>query len=540
MINTIFINQSVKKMFNDYMIILVIKDDFIKIQIQKNDTYEIYESKFNLEYLRKNKLLMANFTLEEIIQFIEGLINQKNIKIENNNMDLKFTLISPLPIVPNVELILNKKDIQIYILIEKLFNEIKEIKEENKKLNKRIELIEKNNINTKFQIIKNDNNLLKERIELIEDDNKKFKKRSDLIEKKFNRLNQIIKENKQKDKNIELENNIKLKKYMNNEIDEDENENIEYIDSDYNNNESKTSKFNLKFTKSIELKSFINSMSTFPSGNIISVSTDKSIKIYDIHLNELQNIKNAHNDSIIYVEIKNEKNFITCSEDKSIKSWIKKENQFRVNKIINNAHDDKIIKVIYCSNGDLISCSHDNSIKIWKEYNNGYKNIVTLNHLDVINSILYLEDKNILISSGLDGTKFWSLNKNNYFNIKCIKYLEKTRCEWNGTLCRLDKDTIISQGIRSDIIQIISILNFTIIKVINNPFQCTGIKLIKNKGIFLVGGWSKNIIIYSSDNYECIKNIKNAHTDLIIGFVELKDGTIISYSNDQLIQIWNF
>ena len=32
---------------------------------------------------------MPIFTIEEMIQFIEGLINQKNIKIEKNNTDLK-------------------------------------------------------------------------------------------------------------------------------------------------------------------------------------------------------------------------------------------------------------------------------------------------------------------------------------------------------------------------------------------------------------------------------------------------------------------
>ena len=85
----------------------------------------------------------------------------------------------------------------------------------------------------------------------------------------------------------------------------------------------------------------INSLSSFPSGNIISVSGDKSIIIYDIHLNILQNIQNAHDKAITYVEVKDENNFITCSYDKSIKLWINKENKFEINKIINNAHDDE-------------------------------------------------------------------------------------------------------------------------------------------------------------------------------------------------------
>jgi hypothetical protein len=86
---------------------------------------------------------------------------------------------------------------------------------------------------------------------------------------------------------------------------------------------------------------------------------------------------------------------------------------------------------------------------------------------------------------------------------------------------------------------------------IKNPFLCLGIKLIKNKGIFLVGGDGIKLVcgkkiydirIYNSDNYEYIDTIENAHDDNIFGFVELKDGRIASYSdsNDAKIKIWEF
>ena len=79
---------------------------------------------------------------------------------------------------------------------------------------------------------------------------------------------------------------------------------------------------NLKNINSIHSHNdWITSVSTFPSGNIISTSADKSIIIYDILFNILQNIQNAHDDYITYVEIKDENNFITCSFDKNIKSW---------------------------------------------------------------------------------------------------------------------------------------------------------------------------------------------------------------------------
>ena len=55
--------------------------------------------------------------------------------------------------------------------------------------------------------------------------------------------------------------------------------------------------FNIIMSKK-EHNNYIMSMRVFPSGNIISVSKDKSIHIYDKNLNILQDIQNAHEDLI--------------------------------------------------------------------------------------------------------------------------------------------------------------------------------------------------------------------------------------------------
>ncbi len=61
-----------------------------------------------------------------------------------------------------------------------------------------------------------------------------------------------------------------------------------------------------------------------------------------------------------------------------------------------------------------------------------------------------------------------------------------------------------------------------IIKTIEIPFRCNGITIIEEKGIFLMGGWSKDIIIYRNDNYECLTTIENAHSNYIVGFCKIK------------------
>ena len=148
----------------------------------------------------------------------------------------------------------------------------------------------------------------------------------------------------------------------------------------------------------------------------------------------------------------------------------------------------------------------------------------------------------MFISGGEEGIILWNYNLNNIDPKKISKILSITElyCRWNNSMCRLDDDRIIINGSINSL-KVISISKMKIIKEIENPFLCLGIKLIKNKEIFLVGGKKiYDIRIYNSDNYEYIDTIENAHDDNIFGFVELKDGRIASYSDDAKIKIWEF
>ena len=481
------LNQINEKIFEKWKINLIKEYDSIIFKIE-ND-FNIYESKFNLKYLLSFKLLSSYNSIEEMINNLLNYIDKNKIKIEDKDKTLEFIIISNKRNIPNVELIIKEKNKLSEEIIEKLIKEIKNLKDENKQLENRIIKLEK-------------------------------KENTEVIEKK-----DIIKEeNINEDKINEIENKIqKLEKHL-------------------NKNKIQLTHCNLKQINSISPHNdTINDLISFPSGNIISVSFDKSIKIYDNKFNIIQNISNAHDDYIIDVSIKDENNFITCSSDKNIKIWIKMRNNlkneyfFDLNQTIKNAHDDWINKLKYCSNGNIISCSRDNKIKIWEENNNNnYQCIKILTHNDCVYSILLLEDKNILISCGLDGIKFWNLN-----NYECLIYDKQAICCNRNALKIIDEDRIIIGGDYDGIIKIISIKEKKIIKYIKNEFVCYGICIIEDKGVFLIGGESKEIKIYRSDNYECIKIIKDAYNDDIFGISELKDCSIASYGY-KIINIWSF
>ena len=299
--------------------------------------------------------------------------------------------------------------------------------------------------------------------------------------------------------------------------------------------------FGLKKVNSIKYNNdIITSMSIFPSGNLISVSKDRSIYIYDDNFNIIQTIQDAHDEKLSDVYIKNENYFFTSSFNGSIKSWVKnKLNQFQLNQIINNSNNIIIYKLIY-SQKKIFSCNWDGKIKIFEEYdNNKYQLQIIIKHSKSIHSILLLEEKNILVSSGYyEETKFYNIN-----NYEIIMNFPKVFCINNNSLERIDEDKIIIGG-KDYMMKIISISKKIIIKEIKLDINCWGIHSVKNKNIFLTGGLTENgntnIKIFKFENYECIQTINNAHKFLINNFIELKNGLIASYGWDNQINIWSF
>ena len=122
-------NTPIEKQYQNFLIKLSSDLDLINILIEKDN--RIYEANFNLEELDKHQLL-ARLTTQEIIEFIIELIDMNKIEIKEENMNLKFILISTLPNHSNVILKIKKKNIISNKMIEKLFKELENINKENK------------------------------------------------------------------------------------------------------------------------------------------------------------------------------------------------------------------------------------------------------------------------------------------------------------------------------------------------------------------------------------------------------------------------
>lgn len=147
-------NQVVfEKKFEEYKIILIPKNNLITITIENIKLNKYFQSQFSLDNLQKHKLLVSSFSIKEIIELISELMNKDLIKIEENQEYLKLILISPLPLHPNVDLILQRFSILNYKLVKQLIEEnifqreeIKSLKNKIKELNDQIKVLQKDNI----------------------------------------------------------------------------------------------------------------------------------------------------------------------------------------------------------------------------------------------------------------------------------------------------------------------------------------------------------------------------------------------------------
>lgn len=296
-------------------------------------------------------------------------------------------------------------------------------------------------------------------------------------------------------------------------------------------------KYKLKEKDKIDIghTSSITQISMIPSKNYVSVSFDKSIIIFDENSKVIQKIENAHEKEITYVSIKDEDNFATCGNDKSIKFWKKEGNEFKFNKQISNAHEKGIHKILFDSNGNLYSSSADYSVKIWKLTNdNDYINEATLRHEDEVYSFLVIEDKNLLISSGVgdDKTIFWDLNSYNK-----ISEIDNITSYTSNSMLRINDNIIVIGEEDGKKLRFVDISQKKLVKEIKNKFYVFGLYLMKEKGVFLVGG-GDGIAVYRIDNYKRLQNSK--YENDISGFFPMKDEVIGTFGDNGKIQTWNF
>ena len=301
-------------------------------------------------------------------------------------------------------------------------------------------------------------------------------------------------------------------------------------------NEEQSKEINNKKTKRGKIKDFktirigitnILKISQFPSGNIIIISSDQPMKIFDKDFDLKQTLSNEDNSQIIDIYIKDDNDFITWRYQKII-IWKKDSGLFKINEIILNAHDLRIHKVIYSNNYDIISFDHK-SIKLWSKTKKTYQCITRINTDLDFYSLLLLEDKNMLIFSEKNHLIFYDFIT---FSFCCSIDTEDDILN----IFKLDDNNILFCTIH--ISGIVSLLEKKVVKSFDCFSYFRRLKLIPHKGIMITSNY-KEIVIYNIDNFQIIyKIIEEVYHNQ--GIEYLKDDSIMIYSEEGTISIFKF
>ena len=344
----------------------------------------IYEKSFSLEELKNFENFKESNSISEIFEIFKKVIN---IKVEKN-------------IVENEKKILLK------------FNQ------EDEKISIEFEIL---------QIDRPSEEVVKELIETIKD----FKEKNDIIDKKIS----YFEENQSKmvDKINELTNEIKNLKIENFEIKKQLN----------NLNQTKDfslSAINLK--KEVKYSDYIFCLATLNDNRIASGCRDGSINIYKPNYDLDFQIK-EHSGRVFYLFTHSNGNLISCSYDKTIKvfSFLDDDNNYKCIQTISN-HRSAVFKVIEIHEEKILSISADKTIKIFNKENNDeftYEKTIKCN--DISEDVVLCLDKEIATASHSESIHFFNYEFAEEENNSPIMEIKVTG--WNNVLKVLNENLFV-------------------------------------------------------------------------------------------------
>jgi len=430
--------------------------------------------------------------------------NRYRCKIEKNKeyLDISIYYYNKIKYLGSIHIVSIQYQLGIYNINNKIiFEEIYNLN--NNKFNL-IKFNNKHKLQIEFKIINKKRYL---NIDLFENPNDIDN--DDYNIKKINELKEIIKEKDNKIKLLEEE----LNKYKNYNIGDKEPKHL----LNYHN-------------------SWIRCSTVLKDGRFVTGSSDKSIIIYNNKTFQPDLIIKEHNNSVNCILDLSSGDLVSCSNDKTIKLYEINDGGYKVIQIL-NYHTDSVNKIIELKNKQLVSCSYDNNILFYYKKDNEYikyygfstdgPNGPIIQTKD--NEMCYYEDKNNSIC-------FYDLIKKNIinkiYNISVAYYIY-------DSFLIISKELLLLSGYNK--LSIVNINSYNLINITDisgSGWIYSACMLNKNE--ILTGDSNKRLIQWKieDNNLKYFSMKENAHNQNINTIKKLRNGLILSGSDDNYIKIW--
>ena len=202
---TIISNQINLKLENeDYKmyLIIILKENIEYLRIKIENFNNIYQIDLSLNQLKEiSKTLRFFDSLNEILNFIEnkGKNNEIELLKNLNNVKIKFKIGLPNGSEDNVLIELNKKELNDKEIIKQLTSEVKMLKDKSSEIEK---------IWLEIKNLKNENNIIKEEIKNLKNENNIIKEENKNLKNENNNIKEEIKQLTNKYNQVPIVQNI--------------------------------------------------------------------------------------------------------------------------------------------------------------------------------------------------------------------------------------------------------------------------------------------------------------------------------------------
>ena len=267
---------------------------------------------------------------------------------------------------------------------------------------------------------------------------------------------------------------------------------------------------------------------------IASCSGDRAIRIFNSKTFKMEIEIIEHSNQINFIaQLKNE-NLISCSSDETIKIYkLFDNNSYKVEQTLNE-HKLYVNKVIELNNNCLASSSYDRTIIIWeKNENENYINKWIIDEGYYVDNILEINEHIFVYNNWNKELIFFD-----YVNCKEIKIIKNVHCShYNQSFLKLNENVLLVGGL--DFIYIIDLINYSILKQVNILDRAYCLNNLKENIIVVSEGTNLKFYKYVNEDLILVYEKKNIHNQNIIYIIKINERTIMTASYDSLIKIIN-
>ena len=267
---------------------------------------------------------------------------------------------------------------------------------------------------------------------------------------------------------------------------------------------------------------------------IASCSGDKAIRIFNSKTFKIEIEIKEHSNLINFIAQLKNGNLISCSSDETIKIFkLFDDNSYKVEQTLNE-HKLYVKKVIELNNNFLVSSSLDRTLIIWeKNQNENYIIYCMIEEGYYADNILEINEHVFVYNNWNNELIFFD-----YVNCKDIKLIKNIFCSHsNESFLKLNENILLIGGL--DFIYIIDLINYENLKQIKIFDWACCIKHLRENIIVVSEGTDLKFYKYVNDDLILVYEKKNVHNQSIKSVIKLNERTIMTASYDSLIKIIN-